>query len=131
MLELGVELIFELIAWATGTRTLRAAPLDHKISNHAVERQSIIKPFASQLFEVGDRFGCLVVEQFEADFTLISGHRGNFHGSKLSIVYEVKVGAVARIASGAILKDCSLNRVLQAPGGENGEVPNDESTKKA
>jgi len=84
VLEFGVELVLEVVAGSAGTCALWAAALDHEIVDDSVEGEAIVKAIASEFFEVGNGFGCFVVEQLDAKFTFIGGKSGNFHGQSLS-----------------------------------------------
>jgi hypothetical protein len=49
-----------------------------------VKRQAVVKAFASQLLEVGDRFGGLVIMEFDANVAAIGFDGGGLHG-RLSV----------------------------------------------
>ena len=117
----GVEFVLELVAWAAGARTLGTAALDHEVFDHTMERQPIIKAFAGELLEVGDRLWGLVVEQFDADHTFIGGHRGNFSWQlSFSVyLYFMQVSETTKIAA--------KRRFCKPPGmNVQGPSPNDQ-----
>jgi hypothetical protein len=78
--QVFVKLIGELVARAAGARSLGASALDHEIADHAVESEAVVEAFLGKFFEVGDRFGRLVIVQFEADVAVFGFDGGGFHG---------------------------------------------------
>ena len=91
--QLGVDLVLELVAGASGSATQRVASLDHEAVDHAVEDRAVIERLSGllsrsgvgplalarrQLDEVRDCFGCVVGIQLHDDVAVI-GVKCCFH----------------------------------------------------
>src|SRR5271165_1298445 len=80
----GVDLVGERVAGAARAGTLRAAALDHEVLDDAVEAEPVVEAVGSQLAEVLDGVGSILVEQLEHDRPLRRLHRGGGHGDYLT-----------------------------------------------
>ena len=83
VLQVGMKFVLKLVARTAGAGALRTTGLDHEVFDHAVELQTVVKAIAGKLFEVADRLGDLVFEQFQLDGALIGFDGGNFHRDSL------------------------------------------------
>ena len=79
MLEIGMELILELVPRAARSGSLGTTALDHEVGDHSVKRHVVIELFAAQLLKVIDGFWCLIREQFDADGSFTGLKNSNFH----------------------------------------------------
>jgi octaprenyl-diphosphate synthase len=60
VLQSGIALILEAVAWSPGTGAVRTAALDHEIGNDAMERQSVVISSFGQINEIGYCYRCFV-----------------------------------------------------------------------
>jgi hypothetical protein len=81
LMTVGIAFGFagDAVAWATRASAVGAAALDHKVGNHPMEHQAIVKAFFRQFDEVLDGAWGLGLKQFEIDGALVGFHDGAGH----------------------------------------------------
>ena len=79
----GGKLALDVPAGAAGAVAQRAAALDHKAGDHAVEGQAVVKALADQLLEIltGDRSGFFV--QLDIDDAAVFHSNANHNATIL------------------------------------------------
>lgn len=104
MFEIGMELIFEAIARATGAVAQRITPLNHETRNHPMKNCSVVERLFDLFFgfrvaplfravgeadEVGDGLGRLVFKELDDDIAH-AGFEGRIDGAFLILSVSVK-----------------------------------------
>ena len=89
---LAVDLAVDLIAGSTCARhaastiaTVGASTLSHEARNHTVKGKTVIEAILRKLHKIGDRLGCIGLEQLELDQACFGIHQGLGHGGTSKI----------------------------------------------
>ena len=82
MLQVGMKLVLKLIAGTACAGAVGTAPLNHKVGDDAVKRETIIKAFLGKFFKVGAGVWRLGIKKFQFDVSTLCGYNGCFHEEK-------------------------------------------------
>src|SRR5690554_923755 len=88
VLVVAIQLALDGVTRSPGTCPVGASALDHKVRNHAMECQSVVKPTLGQLHEIGHRLGGILLIKLDLHHPFIGVYLSCKHNSSFFSLNE-------------------------------------------